>query len=146
MKNQVPDITRCKELKRIKFTQDSRKFYYVKEKTNLVEYFEIMMRRVDSFIPLYPDPYYSSFSVLNSEYFAAPLPAEMLRELPDSYGPHTTLIIEKHNNEFLTGYFDHDELQFLNKGFRNISLPNALADLYVWWKESEMKEINDGNS
>ncbi len=66
----------------------------------------------------------------------APSPAEVWRELPDSFGASTTLIIEKHDNEQIAGYFDWDTEDF-NAFFRNTNLTDALVDLLIWVRKEK---------
>lgn len=67
----------------------------------------------------------------------APSVAEVLRELPDSHGPSTTLILEKHNNEVIAGYFDWDEEDFIKPNFRSANPTDALIDLLIWVRGKE---------
>lgn len=83
------------------------------------------------------------FGILKSEHLIPALSmAEAWRELPDSYGPSTTLLLEKHYNEAIAGYFDWDEEDFTKAKFRNINPTDALIDLLIWTR----KEGKDGNT
>ncbi len=61
--------------------------------------------------------------------------AEAWRELPDSYGPSTTLVLEKHGDQAIAGYFDWDEEDFTKANFRNTNPTDALIDLIIWTRK-----------
>ena len=67
-----------------------------------------------------------------SEEYPAPSMAEVWRELPDSHGSSTTLIVEKHYDIMIAGYFDWEEEDFTEAKFRNENPTDALIDLLIW--------------
>ncbi len=64
--------------------------------------------------------------------YPAPSMAECWRELPDSHGSSTTLIVEKHYDSMIAGYFDWEEEDFTEAKFRNENPTDALIDLLIW--------------
>ena len=101
-------------------------FYWVKEKTNEADHYELMLKVTDLFYPTKLS-YYTRFRMMDCDYIPAPSMAEVWRELPDS-------------KDLLGLILDYDdeltEPEYLDI-LRDI---NKLIDLLIWVTEQKRKE------
>ena len=122
------------------------KFYWVKEKTNECESlnaFDLMIKVGEEFIPVTIETVYENFEVKRCDYFSAPLATEILEELPsiiereiteiNTFGVGTLYIARMVKGTYVVEYCDGD--MNVIKEFGDLSLPNALAKMWIYLKK-----------
>ncbi len=140
MNKHVPDIERCKQLKAAEFPQEISQFYYVKEKSNDAGHYEIMICVGIIFKAINKEhPYYGWFAVQSCEYFAAPLPHELLQAL--GFPCRIAVMVQKkYKAEDLSPF------SFAQLCVAICSDATQLADLYIYGSDrnNEAECRNDG--
>jgi hypothetical protein len=124
-------------------------FYWVKEKTNEADHYELMLRVEHLFIPLHVGAYYSRFLVESCDYFAAPLATEMLKWLPkvlliEGVNKWITIRGTALSDVSIAGYcYVGRDFDFERDAFYG-NTPNTLADLLIWCVEQGHVTFKDG--